>query len=660
MELKANNIFNYKTGLSPFQMEYSKFNMENKNKKFNYLAGKTTSSDIKPNLKRDLKIKRIKSSKPFEHSKMDELNSKYLHKNNDLQLKDPYLINKYNNNLNDINIQTNENQEINDNIIYKKEEKEKSIEDKNNNINNISIYSTQCINDEKIPRIQKQYYFLDNKAREKKRIELLKTSYHFNKFNNDRAIIRMINRFKNKEELELAQREYNKKYNQFSLTKRIPTKIAFGKGTSSNEVQEIDNNYNFNKRRKQQNIKKIKSSTKIKEIFKNGFNLKTENNLIINTKKNNLENKKEIFITNSNLETQTPRDCFGNVIYPVLAKHKILKNIMPNEVDYNTKTSIQDIVNSEIHPLLRFQKKIMSQSSNLISQELNVLFSKFISLSKLSPDNENLKRNDILIELKKDEKFIKLMRSLIGKDKEMEKILKDRINEEEKKRKQIRSRYLLKKIKEIILNGYRKIKKYNVDIEIFFSLMEINKNDEIFLKEYTNKGQYLFRVIKAGDVNEIIKVVNDNISLVSYKDEFGQIPLHICAKRNIYQIILFLFSRLSPIDAQDESGRTPLMIAAQYNYLEFVTILLFECADPKIKNVKNQMASDLTTNEKIKIILKRAEALHSLHFLISEKNFQNNVVNGLDFLYRKELDINYDKWISQGQKIVKDSRQSFL
>ena len=60
--------------------------------------------------------------------------------------------------------------------------------------------------------------------------------------------------------------------------------------------------------------------------------------------------------------------------------------------------------------------------------------------------------------------------------------------------------------------------------------------------------------------------------------------MHICAKRNIYEVIAFLLSRLSPIDAQDESGRTPLMIAAKNNYLEFITILLFENANPKIKN----------------------------------------------------------------------------
>ena len=632
MNIKQKKIFKYKAGLESFKSFNAKDKIENQKKDFssqkfsqNYNS-LFASSRMKIKQRNNLKFKRLKSSKTTKNKKI----------------------------FNNINTMTLNNEKYNDN------DEEKIIEEKNNDANNISIYSTECIGESKIPKFQKTYYYLNTKEKDKKRIELLRTSYHFNKYNNDRAIIRMITRFKNKEELEMANKEYTKRYKQFSYTKRIPTKIAFGKGTSNIETPEIDNNYNFNKKRKKQKSKKIKASEKIKEIFINGFNLKTEESVIKKNKNNNIENKKQIFITNSNLEKQSQRDCFGNEIYPILTKHKILKNILPNEVDYNTRTSIVDIVNSEIHPLLRFQKKIMTQSSNLISQELNVLFAKFISLSKLSPDKSNLKRNDLLIELKKDDRFIELMRTLIGKDKEKEKLLQDKINEEEKRRKLIRRKYLLKKFKYIILCYYQKMKKYNIDIHIFYSMMNINKDDENYQKEFMKKGQYLFRVIKAGDIDEIINVVNDNNYIVSYKDQFEQIPLHICAKRNIYQIISFLLSRLSPIDPQDESGRTPLMIAAKNNHLEFLTILLFENANPKIRDKNSNLASDLTTNEKIKTILKRAEALYNLRSLIEGKNFNKMVINGLDYLYKKELEINYEKWINQGLKIVKDSRQSFL
>ena len=666
MNIKENKNLKYRNQLKILKSEDSKHKIERREKDFLDLDNNNnfiSLFDIRTTTKNaqtqnNLHIKRLKSSKLPDKNKKFKLNTNSIYINDNLETIGSLGINK--GALNDINAQSIERRRSHNNLKCKskteEKEKEKTMEDKNyNNNNNISIYSTQCVNDEKIPRFQRQYYFLDNKENIKRRIELLKTSYHFNKFNNQRNIIRMINRFKNKEELEVAQIEYTKKYNQFSYKKRVPTKVAFGKSTPS-EIPEINNNYNFNKKRKQQRIKKLKISQKLNDLFKNGYNIKTDSNIFINNNKNKLENKKPIFITNSNLDKQPPRDAFGNEIYPVFTKHKILKNILPKEVDYNTKTSIVDIINSEIHPLLRYQKKIMTQSSNLISQELNVLFGKFISLIKVKPDNENiLKRNDILIELSKDEKFIQLMKGIIGKDKEMDKILQDKINEEEKKKKMIRRRNLLKKFKEVILSACRKIKKYNIDIQIFYSLMEINKNDENYQKEFIQKGQYLFRVIKAEDIDEIINVINQNNYLVSYKDEFNQIPLHICAKRNVYQIIAFLLSRLSPIDAQDESGRTALMIAAQNNYLEFVTVLLFENANPKIKDINMKMASDLTTNEKIKIILKRAEALHNLHIFIEGKNLQKIIVNGLDFLYKKELEINYEKWINQGLKIVKDA-----
>lgn len=616
------------------------------------------------------KIKRLKSSNILPKNKKIKFDSKNLNEN---------LETLYTDRLKTINIKESkefkefhtlshknitEGRNSQSNLKWNSEttdkENEKANDINKNNLNNISIYSTQFNNEElKTSRSNKVYYVLNNKKSEKKRLDLLRASYNFNKFNNDRALIKMITKIKNKEEENERKIDYEHKHDLFSYLKRIPTKVAFGKGTSTIEIPEINNNFNFNKIRKRQKTKKKNINERLKDLFSHGYNLKTDGN-IIKSHKNFSEDKKSIFITNSHMN-KNPKDRFGNEIYPVLTKHKILKNILPKEVDYNTKTSIQDIINSEIHPLLRFQKKIMSQSSNLISQELNVLFSKYICLSDMSSDKKEIyKRNDVLIELSKDEKFIKLMKGLIGKDKEIEQKLKDKINQVEKKKKEERRRYLLKRFKGIIEMACEKIKRYKIDVQIFFSLMEIDRTTEAYKKEFRNQGQYLFRVIKANDINEIINVINKNVDLVSYKDDFDQIPMHICAKRNIYEVIAFLLSRLSPIDAQDESGRTPLMIAAKNNYLEFITILLFENANPKIKDKNNLKASDMTTDPKIHLILKRAEALYNFHLFLEGKNLQKYIFNGLDFLYKKELEINYDKWINKGLKVLKDASQTFL
>jgi hypothetical protein len=487
-----------------------------------------------------VKIKRLKSSDILSKNKKLKLDSKNLNPNeiletlytdriktiNNKELKEFHALSHKN-----ITEKRNSQSNLKYNPDITDKENEKTIDINKNNLNNISIYSTQFNNDElKKCRSNKIYYVLNNKKNEKKRLELLRASYNFNKFNNDRALIKMITKFKNKEEADLKI-NYEPKHNVFSYLKRIPTKVAFGKGTSTIEVPEIDNNFNFNKIRRRQRTKKKDINERLNNLFSHGYNLKTDGN-IIKIHKNFSEEKKSIFITNSHVK-KNPKDRFGNEIYPVLTKHKILKNILPKEVDYNTKTTIQDIVNNEIHPLLRFQKKIMSQSSNLISQELNVLFSKYICLSNMNSDKQEIyKRNDILIELTKDDKFIKLMRGLIGKDKEIEKKLKDKINEVEKKKKAERRRYLLKRFKQVIEMACEKVKRYKIDVQIFFSLMEIDRTTEAYKKEFRKQGQYLFRVIKANDINEIINVINKNLDLVSYKDDFDQIPLHICAKRS--------------------------------------------------------------------------------------------------------------------------------
>jgi len=242
-------------------------------------------------------------------------------------------------------------------------------------MNNLSIYSTLWYTEK--PKYQKTYYTLNNKKKEKMLRDILKKSENFNRYNNDRMIIGIINKFKNK---NITANEF-KKFQQFTYKKRIPIKIAFGLGQSSNEDPLINNNRDFNKRLKQQKIKKVPISKRLNHLYKQGFNDESESGLSKNYKKENSKSSpKKLFVVDSSINKLYPKDSFGNEIYSVFTKHKILRNILPKEVDYNTRTSIDDIINSEIHPLLRHQKKVLTNSTNLISQDLNVLFSQYVRL----------------------------------------------------------------------------------------------------------------------------------------------------------------------------------------------------------------------------------------------------------------------------------------
>ena len=180
------------------------------------------------------KIKRIKSAK----NKKPVLSSNYnkiQDSNDELNLN------------NDKNIKTisSDKQIITDDIKYnlktlKTETKDKSIFNKNY-MNNLSLYSTLWYTEE--PKYQKTYYSLNNKRKEKMFRDILKKSENFNKYNDNRVIIGIINKFKNK---NIEENEF-KKYQQFSYRKRIPITVAFGLGKSSNTIPEINNNYNFNK-----------------------------------------------------------------------------------------------------------------------------------------------------------------------------------------------------------------------------------------------------------------------------------------------------------------------------------------------------------------------------------------------------------------------------
>ena len=614
-----------------------------KQKKFFLNSGINAQSNKKIDFNQRKKIQSAKSNKNKKGLILspNHIDIKSIHSNDEVNID---FSNRY---LKTIN---SEKKRAFDDLKYnlktvKTETKENSLFDKMSN-NNLSIYSTLWYNE--YPKRKKIYYFLNNKKNEKKAKELLKKSENFNKYNDDRYIIGILNKFKNKT-INVGE---HKKYQQFSYKKRIPIKIAFGAGKSNNEIPEICNNYNFNKALKQQKIKKIKLSKKINDLYKKGFNLSTEPKLITNSqpKVSKSSQKANIFITDSSENKLYPKDSFGQEIYSVLAKHKILKNILPKGVDYNTRTSIEDIINSEIRPLLRYQKKAIAQNTNLISQELNVLFGKFIRLCQ----KKNSGGKEAKIELKMNNKFIELMKQIIKKHeiKEDKKINDN--NEDEIKRKQERKKYLINRFKDVIILAYQKIKKFNIDINIFYSLMDYNKNDANFQMELISNGQYLFKAIKAGDIPEIINFIDKNKYLVAYKDDFNQIPLHICAKRNLYELIHFFLSRLSSIDSQDLGGRTPLMIAAKNNFFEFVTILLFEGADPTIKDVYGNKASQMPSNEKIRIVLRRAEVLYNLRYFIKGRNFQNFIENGLDFLFKKELEMDYEKWFQKGQRIMKD------
>ena len=398
-----------------------------------------------------------------------------------------------------------------------------------------------------------------------------------------------------------------------------------------------------------------------KNIFTKGF-----------IKKNSIKRLKELKLIKDNYniinpknEYYIPKDKFGNTIYPVYGQKKMLKNMMPKNYDYNTIISPIELLKDTYHPLLRFQKKIMNQHMNAINQEIGVTYNKEFTLIDTSKIPEKYQLCQELIDLQKDEKLIKLIRDLIDRNmdlkSEVAKALEIQKKEKEKTEKKGKKE-IYKRFREIMLKASIHFKRLNISLDDFYSIPKysqdnIDADERLRLKQISmqKNGQYFFNALKEGNTQEIIKLMNKNYFIMFYRDHFMQSPLHIISKRNLYKFISLFISRGADINAKDEGGRTPLFIAAQNNYLEFITILLFEIADPSIKNIEGEQALDVVTDPQIKIILERVKILHYFNKIGKIQNFNESIKNGLTFLYKEELGINFEPWFDENEEIIKES-----
>ena len=505
---------------------------------------------------------------------------------------------------------------------------------------------------------QCEYYSLNDELIKIKnrRDNLLNESRKFYLFNNERGILSKLKQLQNKktdkEEKENGLYFFNKKFNLYSDIRRLPTKVFFCKGKSTNkeENDEFENFFKYNNHKYIKNLIHKKNKGTFEQTSDNYHRILTKG---FPKKKTTFE-KKDFFehklIMNSSEDNQYDKnkDVFGQDIYPLLNQKKILKNILPKEVDYNTKFSIKDIINDQMHPLRRYQKRNLHNHSNLISKEINFLFGQDVPIANAIKAS-NIYSPNTLIEYKTGDKYNHLLKTLI-KQEDVENINQSLV--EEKKKKNIYRKKILEKFKNTIKQCLARFKRLKISIDFFFLIIFHDKP-----MTYED-GLYLFNNIKDKDIPSIEKSIKNNYKLACFKDEFKQTALHICAKRNIYQVIQLLVSRIADIDAQDIYGRTPLMCACQADHVEFVSVLLFSFADPNVEDNNGKRAIDYSNNPKIRYALYFTKILHIFNKMYNNvKNFDIFVINGLKHLFSKELNINYEPWLKMNEAILKHNEE---
>ena len=622
---------------------------------------------------------RLKQSKLLNQTKLAEIsNIKNISK--EKTMNNTFNTNNTNNTYNNINNNMNQNSNSNNTYInvainnITEDDKSKNSE-LLNDINKIEKHTPKKIEqidlnilnmnnfseNNKI-RIPREYYTEKDQIAELNKIrqDLFNSSRKFYLHNSNKTIINRLRQLKSKNiERELKQLGYDfnnkKKFNLYSELKRLPTQICFGKGVSSMKEEKEDKEIYENKFLKNLENKSKENQTNKDNYYKlltkgfcsskkniNKYDAVFENKLVVNSNSMKKYEQKNQLITGQNM-------------YPLFKQKKILRNILPKEVDYNTQFTINDVIDDEMHPLYRYQKKNLTFHSGLISHEIDFLFVKHFALGEMVD-----KKKDVLNK-KKDEKFDILMKLLIGKKSDMrdeEKKLTDRA-----KQKLIRRKYLLKKFENAIKKSFYQFRRMKIDIRTFLNITRYD------IPISDSDGMYLFKAIKDGDIENIERLIKKNYNYALFRDEFGQTAFHICAKRNIYQIVLLLISRLGDIDARDIHGRTPLMRAVEYGNLETISVLLFNYADPNIEDNEGKKAIDLlrfkknsenAIEYKIERALKYARLVHLFNrMMVNEKDFDTFVKNSLKYLFKEELNINFEELLKTNTEVLKDDDKKY-
>ena len=652
--------------------KYKIYNFEKRNQLINYKIKKKRNNSNRDFKKKEYLIS-INNALNEVKEKMKLSQSRLLNKtqkelNNKNISKEKTMNNTFNTNNTWSNINSNKiNQNSNNNTyiniaILTDDEISKNIEkiekDKNykikiiKNYNDFDIENLEEINKKKLP-LQKEYYSLNDKIKELDKIknDLFISSTKFYLQNKERSIINKIKKFKRmnlEKKLELCGYNFNdkKKFKIYSDLKRVPTEICFGKGTSFFKKEEEDkeiNSFKFFKNLKGKNKNNEINSKIFHKLMVNGF--KDSKN--INKYDAVLENK---LVINSNYKKKKNPIKEGQNLYQILTEKKILRNILPKEIDYNTQFTINDIINNELHPFYRYQHKNLNFHSHLLSHEINYLFIEDFALGKMAD-----KKKDKFIK-KLDEKFHISSNLLMKRNEEFENEQRKQIDI--KDLEIIKKKYLITKFEIAIKKSFYQFRRMKIDIKTYFNITREN----IPIKY--SEGLYLFKAIKDGDIENIEYLIKKNYKYALFNDEFGQTAFHICAKRNIYQVIQLLISRTGDINSKDIYGRTPLMCAAENGHLDIICVLLFYYADPNITDNNGKKAIDYiklgnNINDITEYKIERALMFTGLvrcflNNMINEKDFDIFMKNSLKFLFKQEINIDYESLIKANNFVMKD------
>ena len=325
-------------------------------------------------------------------------------------------------------------------------------------------------------------------------------------------------------------------------------------------------------------------------------------------------------------------------IYNLIDRNKT-RNLVSEE------TPIEIYLKSDFRPVKRIIKDEFKKTKRLLNLEIEQEFTKPTEIIyDTFPENHRL-----------ISKYVKLVPP---KEKDYEpknylyniqRIKKDyKIDEEnmkkliyKKKINNIPKNEIIFKWKKAIISAANQLKKLNKTI------YEINMEN---IRPYMQpRSKEYFNSIKNNDIDNFLDLTFKNKLLLIDMDFSHETILHLMAKRNIYFYLSFALRNGANPNSKNYIGRTPLHLACENNHIQSIFVLLFENADPLIKDNYNKTSFDLWKNDKETAkeyvirteTIKRYNALRQIH-KNSIKNFPDFLRNGLIHLWNNDLELNFE------------------
>ena len=382
-----------------------------------------------------------------------------------------------------------------------------------------------------------------------------------------------------------------------------------------------ENNNNNSNRNSIKNVKSFYTRFKKKTVRRKSSYIMPIKKLGDEYKKNNIENQFSVI---------------NEVNFKKLKKIQELKEQLKIK---NQKEKIDKLITNEFKPLNNAIDFNINDNKNKLNIQINNRFK--LDFQIVNPKNFPDKYNfENLMIPKKGIDYSQLIQEKL-KNYKLKKDVVKKLNKIIITEKHKKNQILLNKFKRTIIKCAIHFKKLHISLEQFYNLN--NKNIKPF--EH-NETKLLLTAIKDGNNSLVYDLIMKNNLLIYDFDYFHQTVLHWMAKRNKFNMIKFAIKKGAVINAIDSVGRTPLHLACYFQNIESVMILLYEFANPFIKDNQGKMAIDLAKDYNILFMLKRVNTLYLINGVLSVKKFEENLRNGLNFLFNNELNLrfNYDNY----------------